>query len=71
MRTPITAPATGTLVNIEHEPGETIAPGTVIAQMEVMKMYIDILAPDAGVVRWEKSIGDFIQEDEEIGWIDD
>ncbi len=70
MRTPITAPATGTLVSLESQTWETTAQDATIAQMEVMKMYIEILAPAAGVVHWDKGLGDFIQEDEEIGWIE-
>jgi propionyl-CoA carboxylase alpha chain len=44
------APMPGTVVRVEAEPGQQVAPGTVVVVIEAMKMEHPIRAPEGGVV---------------------
>jgi acetyl-CoA carboxylase carboxyltransferase component len=57
------APVQGTVVAIEVEPGQAVAPGQVLVLIESMKMELPIEAPSAGTVRSvHVAVGDVVAE---------
>jgi acetyl-CoA carboxylase carboxyltransferase component len=47
----VVSPTTGTVTTVAAEPGATVAVGTTLVALEVMKMEHPVTAPSAGIVR--------------------
>jgi acetyl-CoA carboxylase carboxyltransferase component len=63
----VTAPFTGVVVAIEHEPGGLVHAGAALIVLEAMKMEHEVLAEAEGVVRSvEVSVGDSVQAGETL-----
>jgi acetyl-CoA carboxylase carboxyltransferase component len=63
----VTAPFTGVVVAIEHEPGGLVNAGAALIVLEAMKMEHEVLAEAAGVLRSvEVAVGDAVQAGETL-----
>lgn len=48
--TPISAPMTGTILELQVQVGDTVQSGQTVAVLEAMKMANDLVAPENGVI---------------------
>jgi acetyl-CoA carboxylase carboxyltransferase component len=63
----VTAPFTGVVVAVEHEPGGAVSAGTALIVLEAMKMEHEVLAEADGVVHSvEVAVGDSVQAGETL-----
>jgi acetyl-CoA carboxylase carboxyltransferase component len=59
----VTAPVTGTVISVAHQPDEQVRPGEALLVLESMKMEHEVLAEVAGLVRSvEVKLGDTVEE---------
>lgn len=65
--TQITAPSPGKLQRLLVESGEHVKAGAVLAEIEVMKMYLPLIASEDAVVSWVKSPGTSIAQGDVLG----
>jgi acetyl-CoA carboxylase carboxyltransferase component len=63
----VTAPFTGVVVAVEHEPGGHVRAGAALVVLEAMKMEHEVLADSDGIVRSvEVAVGDAVQVGETL-----
>ncbi|CAO1637783.1 unnamed protein product [Sympodiomycopsis kandeliae] len=65
--TQITAPSPGKLQRLLIESGEHVKAGDVLAEIEVMKMYLPLIAAEDAIVSWVKSPGTSIAQGDVLG----
>lgn len=65
--TQITAPSPGKLQRLLVESGEHVKAGDVLAEIEVMKMYLPLIAAEDAIVSWVKSPGTSIAQGDILG----
>lgn len=65
--TQITAPSPGKLQRLLVESGEHVKAGDVLAEIEVMKMYLPLIAAEDAIVSWVKSPGTSIAQGDVLG----
>lgn len=65
--TQITSPSPGKLQRLLVESGEHVKSGDVLAEIEVMKMYLPLVAAENAIVSWVKSPGTSIAQGDVLG----
>ncbi|CAG8461604.1 13367_t:CDS:2 [Racocetra fulgida] len=65
--TQLRSPSPGKLVRFLVESGSHVNAGDAYAKIEVMKMYIPLIAAESGVVRFVKQVNAILETDEIIG----
>ena len=59
----VTAPVTGTVISVAHQPDEEVRPGEALVVLESMKMEHEVLADVGGLVRSiEVELGQTVEE---------
>ncbi|PWN29106.1 putative acetyl-CoA carboxylase [Jaminaea rosea] len=65
--TQITAPSPGKLQRLLVDSGDHVNAGDVLAEIEVMKMYLPLIAAEDAIVSWVKSPGTSIAQGDVLG----
>jgi biotin carboxyl carrier protein len=69
VRTVAVCEVVGTLADLCVDNGYVVKKGEVIARLECMKVFYDVVAPDNGTVHFVRELGEVIGEGEMIAWI--
>ena len=67
----VVAQVVGTLSDMAVDDGETVVEGQLLCQIECMKTYFPLYAPRAGVVHFERELGEVIGEGETVAVVGD
>src|SRR5437763_8592112 len=67
----VTAPVTGTVISVAHQPDEEVRPGEALLVLESMKMEHEVLADVGGLVRSiEVELGQTVEEGQRVAVVE-
>jgi biotin carboxyl carrier protein len=69
-RIPIPSPTSGILSSQAAEDGALMEEGESIGQVEVMKMFTDVMSPATGRIKWLIGLGECVEYDDILAEIE-
>lgn len=69
MKIPVTAPVLGVVTLIFAETGTQVSKDDVVMQIESMKYFFDVVVPEDGTFELATSLGQLVDENGIVGYI--